>query len=477
MGIDVDGKFEMTTSDEELPKISVGHEEWISFPDLGLPAVLAKVDTGAKTSSLHAFSYEETEEDGQRMIRFGVQPIVERPDVQIWCTAPLVAYREIISSNGQAEMRPIVRTMLKVGEHQWEIELSLTDRESMNYRKLLGRTAMEGRIVVDPMAVRINGDLDISAYDDLSPDMPERRLRVALLSREPSSYTTKKIVAAAKLRDIEIDVINTTRCYMNITTENPAIHYQGKELPYYDAIIPRIGASVNYYGLAVVRQFEMIGSFSLNNGAAIGAARDKLNAHQALAKAGIPMPVTGFAHSPLDVKSMLGLIGKAPFVLKLLEGAHGRGVVLSETLKAAESVIAAFRHLRANILVQNFVAEANGADIRCIVLGNRVLGAVQRKAADGDFRSNLHQRGKIVKVKITKKERLLAIKAAKVMGLRFAGVDMLRSNDGPKVLEVNSTPGLEGLETVTGVDLASEIVEYVARYARLPAGVARRKRA
>jgi len=468
----------MAPTDPELPKISVGHEEWISFPELGLPAVLAKVDTGAKTSSLHAFSYEEIEENGQKMIRFGVQPVVERPDVQIWCTAPLVAYREIVSSNGQAEMRPIVRTMLKVGEHQWEIELSLTDRESMNYRKLLGRTAMEGRIVVDPMAVRINGDLDISAYDNLVPkSTPERHLRVALLSREPNSYTTQKIVAAAKKHDIQIDVINTTRCYMNITADNPAIHYQGKELPYYDAIIPRIGASVNYYGLAVVRQFEMIGSFSLNNAAAIGAARDKLNAHQVLAKAGIPMPVTGFAHSPLDIKSMLGIIGKSPFVLKLLEGAHGRGVVLAETMNAAESVIAAFRHLRANILVQKFVAEANGADIRCIVLGNKVLGAVQRKAADGDFRSNLHQRGKIAKVKITKRERLLAIKAAKVMGLRFAGVDMLRSDDGPKVLEVNSSPGLEGLETVTGVDVAGPLVDYVMRYARLPAGVARRKRA
>ncbi|MGJ8529043.1 30S ribosomal protein S6--L-glutamate ligase [Maritalea sp.] len=467
----------MSSSDNGKPKIHVGHEEWVSFPDLGLPAVLAKVDTGAKTSSLHAFSYEEIEENGKRMIRFGVQPIVDRPDVQVWCTAPLVAYREIVSSNGMAEVRPIVSTTLKVADQEWEIELSLSDRESMNYRKLLGRTAMEGRIVVDPLAARINGDLDVALYDKPQPEAMQRQLRVALLSREPNSYSSKRIIEEAKAHDIQLDVINTTRCYMNITANNPAIHYQGKQLPYYDAIIPRFGTSVTSYGLAVVRQFEMIGSFCLNNGAAIASSRDKLNAHQVLAKSGIQMPTTGFAHSPSDISGMLGTMGQAPFVLKLLEGAHGRGVVLAETMKAAESVIAAFGQLKADILVQDFVAEAEGVDIRCIVLGNKVIGAIQRKAADGDFRSNLQQGGKTAKVKISKQERMLAIKAAKVMGLRFAGVDMLRSKDGPKVLEVNSSPGLEGLEKTTGIDVAGPLLDYVAKYARLPAGEARRKRA
>ncbi|MGB0750035.1 MAG: 30S ribosomal protein S6--L-glutamate ligase [Magnetospiraceae bacterium] len=288
-------------------------------------------------------------------------------------------------------------------------------------------------------------------------------MRIALLSREPENYSTSRLVDAAVSRGHSLDVINTTRIYMNITSAKPDIHYQGESLPSYDAVIPRIGASITFYGMAIVRQFEMMGTYTLNSAEAIGRSRDKLFAHQLLARAGIGMPVTGFAHSPSDVRDMLKSVGKAPLVLKLLEGTQGRGVVLAETQKAAESVIQAFRGLKANILVQEFVAESKGADIRCIVIGNKVVAAMKRQAEEGEFRSNLHQGGKATKVKISSEERAAAVRAAKTLGLRFAGVDLLRSNEGPKVLEVNSSPGLEGVETATGRNIAGQVIEYIEK--------------
>ncbi|GLQ16122.1 RimK family alpha-L-glutamate ligase [Maritalea porphyrae] len=461
----------MAPSKSSLPKISVGHEEWVSFPELGLPAVLAKVDTGAKTSSLHAFAYEEVEEDGQRMIRFGVQPVVERPDLQIWCTAPLVAYREIISSNGIAEMRPIVRTTLRVGDHQWEIELSLTDRESMNYRKLLGRTAMEGRIVVDPIAVRINGDLDVSAYDELASAVPEHRLRFAILSKEPKNYSNRLLIKAIKAHGIEVEVLDPTRCHVDINEGKAEIFYKGNILEPFDAIVPRFGWSTTNYGLSIVRQFELNGAFCLNNAAAIGASRDKVLAVQLLAKAGAAMPQTAFAHTSIDMKKSFDRLKELPFLLRFLDGAQSRGTVIGETLQAARGALSSFRQLRSSVLVRG-EAEGGGRNrVRCLVLGNKIIGAFRY---DGELISE--ETPDYSKVKITKKERILVLKAAKVLGLRFAGVDLVRSKNGTLVLDVVPSPGLEAFNAVAKIDVADEIVEYVVRYSRLPAGVAKRKR-
>jgi len=448
-------------------EMTLGWEEWVALPDLGLPAVLAKVDTGAKTSSLHAFMIEPYGREGARRVRFGIHPIPERPDIQIYCSGELIDQREITSSNGESEWRYVIRTPIRIGDEEWPIEISLTNRESMQYRMLIGRSALRQNITVDPVSSRLQENLNPDLYDDLpKTGQHKRNLKIAVLSREPDNYSTQRLVKAAEARNHMVEVINTTRCYMNITSAAPEVHMDGKNLQGYDAVIPRIGASVTFYGLAVVRQFEMMGIYCLNSSDAIGRSRDKLFAHQLLARSGIGMPVTGFARSPHDTKELFKFIGGAPMVLKLLEGTQGRGVVLAETTKAAESVIGAFQGLRANILVQEFIKEAGGADIRCFVMGNKVIASMKRQAEEGEYRSNLHRGGKATRIRITKEERITAIKAAKVLGLGMAGVDILRGNDGPKVLEVNSSPGLQGIEQVTGKDIAEMIIEHVEKYAR-----------
>jgi ribosomal protein S6--L-glutamate ligase len=290
-------------------------------------------------------------------------------------------------------------------------------------------------------------------------------MKIAILSRNRRLYSTKRLVEAAAARGHEVQVVDVLRCYMNIAPSNPQIHYQGKRLPAFDAVIPRIGASVTFYGTAVVRQFEMMGVYCLNESVAITRARDKLRALQLLARRGIGLPVTGFAHSPDDTQDLIGLVGGAPMVVKLTEGTQGVGVVLCETDKAAESVIEAFRNLDAYFLVQQFIEEAKGADLRCFVVGGRVVAAMKRQAKAGEFRSNLHRGGSATPIKITPEERSTAVRAAKIMGLNVAGVDLLRTEQGPLVMEVNSSPGLEGIEAASGADIAAQIIEFVEKNA------------
>lgn len=291
-------------------------------------------------------------------------------------------------------------------------------------------------------------------------------MRFAILSRKPSLYSTRRLVEAVKARGHEAQVIDPLRCYMNIATHRPGIFYKGKALDPFDVVVPRIGASITFYGTAVVRQFEMMGVYPLNESVAISRARDKLRSMQLLSRKGIGLPVTAFAHSPDDVEHVISMVGGAPLVIKLLEGTQGIGVVLAETPKAAESVIEAFYGLKANILVQEYIREAGGADIRCFVIGDKVVAAMKRQAKEGEFRSNLHRGGEGSKVKLTPEERSTAVRAARAIGLNVAGVDILRSNHGPVVMEVNSTPGLEGIEEVTGVDIAGLIVQFAEKNAK-----------
>jgi len=291
-------------------------------------------------------------------------------------------------------------------------------------------------------------------------------VRIAILSRNSSLYSTSRLVEACKQRDHTVDVLNTLKCYMDIAAHRPSVHYRGNELEPYDAVIPRIGASVTFYGAAVLRQFEMMGAYPLNESVAITRSRDKLRSLQIMARAGIGLPLTGFANSPDDTKDMIKLVGGAPLVVKLLEGTQGKGVVLAETHKAAESLIDAFRNLDANFLVQEFIKEAGGADIRCLVIGTKVVAAMKRQAKEGEFRSNLHRGGTASLIRLTPEERSTAVRAAKKMGLNVAGVDLLRSNHGPVVLEVNSSPGLQGIETATGKDVADLIVQFIEKNAK-----------
>ena len=290
-------------------------------------------------------------------------------------------------------------------------------------------------------------------------------MKIAILSQDPSLYSTRRLRESGEAQGHDMRVINYLRCYMNITSRRPSVVYNGKPLENFDAIIPRIGASKTFYGTAVVRQFEIMGVFPTNESQAISRSRDKLRSMQILAREGIGLPVTGFAHATQDIDGLIETVGGAPLVIKLLEGTQGIGVVLAETDQAAKSVIEAFRGLDANILVQEYIKEAQGADLRCFVVGTKVIAAMKRQGADGEFRSNLHRGGKAKKIKLTPEERSTAIRAAKAMGLRIAGVDLLRSHHGPVVIEVNSSPGLEGIEKATKIDVASKIIEYIAKNA------------
>lgn len=291
-------------------------------------------------------------------------------------------------------------------------------------------------------------------------------MRIALLSRNRRLYSTRRLIEAAEARGHKVRVIDVLRCYMNIQPGRPEIWYGGKRLGHYDAVIPRIGASVTFYGTAVVRQFEMQGVYTLNESVAITRSRDKLRALQLLARKGVGLPRTAFAHAPDDTASVMQLVGGAPMVIKLIEGTQGSGVVLAETATAASSVIDAFRGLDAYFLVQEFVREAQGCDIRCFVVGDEVVASMQRTASSGEFRSNLHRGGSASPVEITAAERRTALRAAKIMGLNVAGVDLLRSATGPMVMEVNSSPGLEGIEAASGIDIASRIIELIERTAK-----------
>lgn len=291
-------------------------------------------------------------------------------------------------------------------------------------------------------------------------------MKIAILSRNKRLYSTRRLQAAAEQRGHEVQVVDALKCYMDITSDRPAVYYHGEKLEGFDAIIPRIGASITHYGTAVLRQFEMMGVYPINESVAISRSRDKLRSLQLLSRKGVGLPVTGFAHSIDDTSDLIKLVGGAPLVVKLTEGTQGKGVVLAETRKAAESVIDAFHELDANFLVQEFIKEAGGADIRCLVIGEKVVAAMMRQAKEGEFRSNLHRGGTAKLIKLSKEERATAIKAARTMGLNMAGVDILRSERGPLVMEVNSSPGLEGIERSTHKDVANMLIEFIEKNAK-----------
>jgi len=457
--------------------LTFGWEEWIALPALGLPAISAKIDTGARTSALHAYDIELFGPSSAPKVRFSVHPIPGRDDLEIACSAPITDRREVTSSNGESELRYVITTPLLVAGRKWPIEITLTNRAGMASRMLLGRQALTDHISILPTERHLQPVLNYDVYHSalMRQSAPKRALRIAVLSRE-DNYSTRRLVEVGEARGHTVEVIDTTRCYMAINALAPEVHYDGKRLPRYDAVIPRIGASVTQYGTALIRQFETIGTYCVNGSAGITASRDKLHAHQVLARHKIGMPATAFASSPKDTSNLIGLVGGAPLIVKLLESTQGKGVVLAETKKAAESVISAFRGLRANFLVQHFVKEAAGEDVRCLVIGGKVVAAMKRTGAEGDFRSNLHQGGQASVTRISKEERDVAVRAARAFSLNMAGVDLLRSDDGPKVLEVNSSPGFEGIEQATGKDVVGRIYDEIESHVR-PRPVPRRQRA
>ncbi len=443
-------------------KLTLGWAEWVALPSLGLPAIKAKIDTGARTSALHAVAVEPFGSSQNPQVRFIMHPDPDDPRIEVVCSAPVIGRRTVVSSNGESESRYVIETPITIDGETWPIEITLTNRETMGYRMLLGRSAITENIHISPSEIHLQPELSYDVYKKRRrKNLTRRPLRIGILTQEPGNYSNRKMIEAAEARGHVIECIETSRCYMAINDHAPAVHYDGAALPRYDAIIPRIGSRMTFYGMAVVRQFEMMGTYCLNSAQAIGASRDKLLAHQLLAQHRLGMPNTAFAMSSRDTKGILDLAGGTPVVVKLLSSTQGKGVVLAETRKAASALIEAFRGLRAHFLVQEFIREASGTDIRCFVVDGKVVGAMKRVAEAGEFRSNLHQGGHAEKVRISKEERRSAVKAAKVLGLNVAGVDLLRSDTGPKILEVNSSPGLQGIETATGKDIAGIIIQSI----------------
>lgn len=444
-----------------LDKVIVGSEEWCAFPHLGIPTVKARVDSGAKTSALHAINISPFQKEGENWVKFDINPIQNNTKTVIHCEAPLVDKRVVKSSSGFREQRYVIRAEIQIGETNWNVELTLTNRDSMGFRMLLGREAMSGRLLVDPEQKYLLGQPTkekLQEYYDKSEE-PKKGLRIGVLASNPELYSNRRIMEAGEMRGHEMHFLNLKYCYMKLDAHTPEIHYRGgRILNDFDAVIPRIRPSMTFYGCALTRHFEALKVFCLNSSSAITQSRDKLYSLQLLLNSGIDIPTTGFANSPLDTNDLIKMVGGPPLIVKLLEGTQGKGVVLAETKKAAESVINAFKSLNANILVQEFIKEANGKDLRLFVIDGKVVAAIQREALPGEFRANIHLGGTASIIRATSEEKRIAVKASKAMNLKVAGVDIIRSSKGPLLLEVNSSPGLEGIEGATNKDIAGEMI-------------------
>ena len=449
-----------------MDRIVVGSEEWCSLPQLNIPAIKVRVDSGAKTSALHAVGITPFTKDGEAWVRFEVHPLQNDGKTTIYCEAPIADRRKVKSSSGMSETRYVIRSIISMAEDTWEVELTLTNRDSMGYRMLLGRQAMAGKILVDPEASFLLGEVStvlVEQYYKVYIKKPSG-LKIGLLASNPDLYSNRRIIEAGEERGHNMEFLYIKDCYIKLDGKNPEMHYRGgRILNDFDAIIPRIRPSMTFYGCALTRHFEAMGVYTLNTAAAITKSRDKLYSLQLLINNGLPIPTTGFANSPLDTEDLIKMVGGAPLIVKLLEGTQGKGVVLAETKKAAESLINAFKSLRANILVQQFIKESNGQDIRCFVVNGKVIESIMRTAAPGEFRANIHMGGTAQPVKITQEERRIAVLAAKTMKLKVAGVDIIRGHNGPLLLEVNSSPGLEGIEGVSNKNIAETMIKAIER--------------
>ncbi len=447
-------------------KVIVGSEEWCSFPDLGIPLIKARVDSGAKTSALHAINIAPFIKNEENWVKFDVNPIQNNVKTVIHCESKLIDKRIVKSSSGFREQRYVIGAELEIGEKKWLIEITLTNRDSMGFRMLLGREAMSGRVLVDPEQKYLLGQPTNENILNLYKTSIKVKtgLRIGLLASNPELYSNKRIMETGETRGHEMHFLNIKECYIKLDATQPEIHYRGgRILNDFDAIIPRIRPSITFYGCALTRQFEALKVFCLNSAAAITQSRDKLYSLQLLLNHGVKIPTTGFANSPLDTNDLIKMVGGPPLIVKLLEGTQGKGVVLAETKKAAESVINAFKSLNANILTQEFIKEANGKDLRLFVVDGKVVATMQREALPGEFRANIHLGGSASVIKPTSDEKRIAIKAAKAMDLKVAGVDIIRSSKGPLLLEVNSSPGLEGIEGATHKDIAGEMIKAIEK--------------
>ncbi|MFZ1249405.1 MAG: RimK family alpha-L-glutamate ligase [Candidatus Saccharimonadales bacterium] len=456
------------------PLTIIGSSEPVSFPEIGLTDVPARIDTGARNSTIWASNIVES--NGRLTFSFFAEG-------HVLYTGELIAAEQftriiVTPSNGMAEERYVVKLLCVVKGRKIRTSFTLADRSTQIYPVLVGRNILRDRFIVDISSYDLNPKEDAEyarllrkafeagARASLPNKMVGPKLKIAILSKGTANYTTKRLKEVAAARGHDIRVINYAKCYLTMEKSKPVVYYKGKVLPKFDVIIPRIAQSYTKYGTAVVRQFEMQGTFSTASSMAINRSRDKLRSYQIMARQDVGIPKTVFARETANLEEIVDLAGGAPVIIKVARGTHGNGVVLAETKKAAKAVMQAFYVEGVNFIVQEFVKESAGTDIRALVVGHRVVASIIRQSLDDDFRSNTHQGGVGHKVKLTAEEERTAIKAARAMNLPFCGVDMMRSNDGPKVLEVNSSASIKTPELVTRRDVATKIIEYVERNAK-----------
>lgn len=439
----------------------IGSVEWCVFEGLGIPAIKARIDSGAKTSSIQAANIKLFTKGTQEWVRFEVNPIQANRAVAIVCEAKVVDRRRVKSSTGISEVRLVIKPLVTLGAYTFEIELTLANRDTMEYRMLLGREALGGRFIVNSEGSYCHKDFSDEEIVELYKSYFKQRtgLKIALLASNPELFSNKRLIQSAEARGHEIVFLNVESAYMKLDAHSPEIRYRGGDiLKDFDAIIPRIKSGLTFYGCALLRQFDNLGVYCLNSAESISRSRDKLLATQLFSKNHLRIPITGFAKSPIDTKDLIRMVNGAPLIIKNLESTKGRDVVLAETDKAAEHVINDFKSMNTNILVQEFVNVPDVQYIRCFVVNGKVVASMKRQSRKGNLRANIHHGGKATNIKITIEEKKLVRKAAKVLNLVVAGVDIIRSDKGPLLLEVHSSPGLEAVETATGKDIATSMI-------------------
>lgn len=446
--------------------IEIGWEEWISLPELHLPAIRAKIDTGAKTSALHAFMVEKFIDEGVEKVKFGIHPVPERPEIEVYSVANLVDEREITSSNGQTELRYVIQVMAQFGKDKWPIEITLTNRETMNYRMLIGRSAMEGRVLVVPEQSFLLGSLSAELYESIKTYKHDRALKICILSKEPNNYSTARIAVVAESKGYQVDIINPEKCYAQIGVNEQGVSYQGRLLSAYDVIIPKMGEAITTHGLAIMRQLECFGSYCINTAEAISNSRDKLLVQQLLSRGNISIPITAFGNDPSNIEDLINVVNGAPLIVKSFNNVYVASSILVETNKAAHAVIQVFSNLKTNFIVQEYIAEDMCKLIRCIVLGGKVIAAIDTIQEI----TNPKAIGKKVKskrlLKLTSEERKIAIKTARILGLKYATVELLRTPNRCLVMDVNTAIAFKKIEALSKKDIASTIIEYVEHHAR-----------
>lgn len=447
-----------------MTKKLIGSEEWCAFPTLGIPAIKARIDSGAKTSSIHAFNIRTFLKEGESWVSFEVHPLQNDRQTTVRCMAPLVDRRLVKSSSGDTNRRYVILVPMSLGDETWEVEVTLANRDSMGYRMLLGREAMNGRVVVDPAEKLLQQTFSKKKLKEIyaKQQLTYAGLRIAVLGAGTELYSNQRLIEAASDRGHEALFLDIRDCTLKNDLENLELHH--KELGLIeniDAVIPRITARHAHFGLTLVRHFLAQGIHVLNPVQSIRTTLERTALLQQLQHAGVLVPLTVIATSPVDAATLIDLVGGAPLTVQWLEDAQYSEVVLAESRQAAETVINAFASVKADLLVQEYVREAGGTDLRLVMQQDQLLLSVERTPAPGGFRVDPNQGGTILPVKVSDEELSLARKVMAVLDLNLASVDLMRTHRGPMVIKVNASPALENLESATGQDLAGAIIHQV----------------